>query len=154
VNDFHNWGSWSPYEKIDPTMTRRLSGSPSGKGAVYEWEGKGKAGAGRMEIIEAGPPARLAIKLDFIKPFEGHNVAEFTFAPRARETIPAATVSGSQGSTTEIVATELRLTEVTWAMSGPSPLMARVIGLFVDLDRMIGKDFETGLANLKSLTER
>jgi hypothetical protein len=136
VNDFHNWGSWSPYEKIDPTMTRRLSGAPSGKGAIYEWEGKGKAGAGRMEIIDTQAPSKVQIKLDFIKPFEGHNIAQFTFAPQAGQAASIAT------------------TEATWAMSGPSPLMAKVIGLFIDLDRMIGKDFETGLANLKRLTER
>ena len=112
-------------------MTRRLSGEASGKGAVYEWEGKGKAGGGRMEITNASPPSKVMIKLDFIKPFEGHNTAEFSFDAKGN-----------------------RATEVTWAMFGPSPFMARLMGLFINLDRMIGKDFETGLANLKSATER
>jgi hypothetical protein len=131
VNDFHNWGTWSPYEKIDPTMTRRLSGEASGKGAVYEWEGKGKAGAGRMEITNASPPSKVTIKLDFMKPFEDHNTAEFSFDAKGN-----------------------RATEVTWSMFGQSPFMAKLMGLFINLDRMIGKDFETGLANLKSATER
>jgi hypothetical protein len=138
VNDFHNWGSWSPYEKIDPTMTRRLSGEASGKGAVYEWEGKGKAGAGRMEITDASLPSKVTIKLDFTKPFEAHNTAEFSFEGKGDRTGRAAT----------------HVTEVTWAMFGPSPFMAKLMGLFINLDRMVGKDFETGLANLKSATER
>jgi hypothetical protein len=142
VNDFHNWGAWSPYEKIDPTMTRRLSGQASGKGAIYEWDSKGKAGAGRMEIIDAQSPSKIRIKLDFIKPFEGHNIAEFTFDAKG----------GS--AATEATWSEATWSEATWSMSGPSPFMAKLMGLFINLDRMIGKDFETGLANLKSATER
>ena len=133
INDFRNWGSWSPYEKLDPTMRRKLSGAESGKGAVYEWEGNGKAGAGRMEIIGSTPPSKVTIKLDFIKPFEGHNTAEFT--------LEGAGEAGAQ-------------TQVTWAMYGPAPYMAKLMGLFINMDRMIGKDFETGLANLKAITER
>jgi hypothetical protein len=132
INDFRNWGSWSPWEKLDPTMRRKLSGAESGKGAVYEWEGKGKVGAGRMEIIGATPPAKITIKLDFIKPFEGHNTAEFTL-----DANPANAA-----------------TELTWAMYGPAPYMAKLMGLFMNMDKMIGKDFETGLANLKTITER
>jgi uncharacterized protein YndB with AHSA1/START domain len=129
INDFHRWGSWSPYETKDPAMKRTMSGPASGAGAVYEWEGDtGKVGSGRMEIIDASP-SRIAIKLDFLKPFEGHNVAEFTLEPNGD------------------------LTRVTWAMHGPSSLVHKVMGLFVNLDRMIGDDFQTGLANLKSLAE-
>jgi uncharacterized protein YndB with AHSA1/START domain len=129
INDFHRWGSWSPYETKDPAMKRTMSGPASGTGAVYEWEGDtGKVGSGRMEIINASP-SRITIKLDFLKPFEGHNVADFTLEPKGD------------------------LTKVTWAMQGPSSLVHKVMGLFMNLDRMIGDDFQTGLANLKSLAE-
>jgi hypothetical protein len=130
VNDFHRWGSWSPYEKLDPGIKRSFSGADSGVGAVYEWAGSSKAGQGRMEITEAPAPSRVAIKLDFLKPFEAHNVATFTLEP--------------QGGATN----------VTWAMDGPTPYMAKVIHLFFDMDRMVGRDFETGLSNLKAVAER
>lgn len=130
IDDFHSWPSWSPYEKLDPEMKRSLSGAPRGKGAVYAWDGNGKAGAGRMEITEATPPTRVAIQLDFIRPFETRNTAEFTLAPK--------------GETTA----------VTWAMFGPSPYVAKVLGIFVDMDSMIGKDFEAGLASLKRAAEK
>jgi hypothetical protein len=97
---------------------------------VYEWEGNSKVGKGRMEVIDAPPPSRVAIKLDFLKPFEAHNTAEFTLTPR--------------GSTTD----------VTWAMHGPNLFIGKVMSLFVSMDRMVGKDFETGLANLKAEAER
>src|SRR5262245_27979980 len=129
VNDFHRWGAWSPYETKDPAMKRTISGPVSGNGAVYEWDGDaGKVGAGRMEITETSP-SRIAIKLDFSKPFEGHNIAEFTFEPKG-------------GST-----------NVTWAMHGPSSYLHKIMGLFLNLDRMIGNDFETGLVNLRTLAE-
>jgi uncharacterized protein YndB with AHSA1/START domain len=130
IDDFHRWGAWSPYEKLDPDMKRTFGGAPAGKGATYAWEGNSKAGAGHMEITESTPSSKIAIKLDFIKPFEGHNVAEFTLQP--------------QGDATQ----------VTWAMSGPSPYVAKVMGIFFNMDQMIGKDFETGLANLKTATEK
>src|ERR1700730_469368 len=82
INDFHNWGSWSPYEKLDPSMKKSFSGAASGKGSVYEWEGNSKAGKGRMEIVESSIPNKITIKLDFLKPFEGHNTSEFTMSPR------------------------------------------------------------------------
>ena len=129
INDFHRWGSWSPYEKLDPAMKRNMTGAASGKGAVYEWEGNAKAGTGRMEITESAPDSRVAIQLDFSKPMEGHDVAEFTLEPRG-------------GST-----------QVTWAMHGASPYYAKVIGVFFSMDRMIGTDFEAGLANLKRIAE-
>jgi carbon monoxide dehydrogenase subunit G len=129
INDFHRWESWSPYEKLDPDMKRSFSGADSGTGAVYEWEGNSKVGQGRMEITEAAP-SRTAIKLDFLKPMQAHNVATFTLEP--------------QGGATN----------VTWAMDGPSPYMAKVMHLFFNMDRMVGRDFETGLSNLKAVAER
>jgi hypothetical protein len=129
INDFHRWGSWSPYENKDPAMKRSYGGAESGKGAVYTWEGNKNVGAGRMEILQASVPTTIVIKLDFFKPFEGHNTAEFTMLPR--------------GDTTRL----------SWKIHGPAPLMSRVMQVFMDMDRMIGKDFEVGLANLKKLTE-
>jgi hypothetical protein len=128
VNDFHQWGTWSPYEKLDPAMKRTYAGAAAGKGAVYEWEGNSKAGQGRMQIIEAAP-TRTAIQLDFIKPFAAHNIAAFTTQPL--------------GNTTQ----------VTWSMEGSSPFMHKLVGLFLNMDKMIGGDFETGLGNLKALAE-
>jgi uncharacterized protein YndB with AHSA1/START domain len=130
VNDFHQWDGWSPYEHKDPAMKRSYSGAESGKGAVYAWDGNNNVGSGRMEILETRAPSRIVIKLDFIKPFEGHNTAEFTMLP--------------QGDATNLA----------WTMVGPAPFMSRLMQVFIDLDRMIGKDFEAGLANLKKLTEK
>jgi uncharacterized protein YndB with AHSA1/START domain len=130
INEFDRWAAWSPYEKLDPAMKRTRSGPAAGQGAIYEWEGNDKVGRGRMEIAEASPPSKVAIKLDFIKPFEAHNVAEFTLQPK------------DDG------------THVTWVMYGPAPYVSKLMGLFFNMDRMIGKDFEAGLANLKSLTEK
>lgn len=129
VNDFHQWSAWSPYEKLDPTMKRTYAGAAAGQGAVYEWEGNSKAGQGRMQIIDAAP-TRTAIQLDFIKPFRAHNIAAFTAQP--------------QGDATR----------VTWSMEGPAPFIHKVVGLFLNMDKMIGGDFETGLANLKTLAEK
>ena len=111
-------------------MKRTFSGAPSGKGSVYAWEGNSKVGAGRMEILESTPSNKLLIKLDFIKPFEGHNTAEYTLVP--------------SGDTTQ----------VTWAMYGPAPYVSKLMGVFVSMDSMIGKDFEAGLANLKAAAEK
>jgi uncharacterized protein YndB with AHSA1/START domain len=130
INDFHQWGTWSPYEHKDPAMKRTYSGAESGKGAIYAWEGNKNVGSGRMEILDASAPSKIVIKLDFFTPFEAHNTAEFTMLP--------------QGDATN----------VTWLMHGPAPLMSRVMQVFINLDNMIGEDFETGLANLKRLTER
>ena len=129
IADLKAWQAWSPYEKKDPGMKRTLSGAPNGKGAIYEWDGNKNVGAGRMEILETSPPAKIVIKLDFFKPFAAHNTAEFTMLP--------------QGDATN----------VTWVMHGPASLMSKLMQVFMNLDRMIGKDFEIGLANLKRLTE-
>ncbi len=130
INDFHRWGAWSLYEKKDPAMKRTFSGAATGQGAVYEWEGDRNVGKGRMEIMESSLPSTVAIKLDFFEPFEAHNVAEFTLE--------------STGNSTK----------VTWAMHGPSPYLAKVMHIFFDMDRMVGKDFETGLTNLKTIAEQ
>src|SRR6266478_6911702 len=130
INDFHQWGTWSPYENKDPAMKRSYSGAASGQGAVYAWEGNKNVGSGRMEILEAAAPSKIVIKLDFFKPFEGHNTAEFTMLP--------------QGDATNL----------TWVMHGPAVFMSRLMQVFINLDNMIGKDFEVGLANLKKLAEK
>lgn len=130
INDFHNWPSWSPWEKIDPDMKRTMSGPASGPGAVYAWEGNSKAGAGRMEITEAVPSSKILIKLDFLKPFEAHNTVDY--------------VLERQGSATNVI----------WAMYGPSPFVSKVMQVFMSMDKMIGKDFEAGLANMKAVAEK
>jgi hypothetical protein len=130
INDFHQWVSWSPYENKDPAMKRSYSGAECGKGAVYGWEGNSNVGAGRMEILEMSAPSKILIKLDFFKPFEGHNTAEFTMLP--------------QGDATNL----------NWVMRGPAPFISKLMQVFMNLDHMIGKDFEVGLANLKKLTEK
>lgn len=130
INDFHSWPAWSPWEKLDPAMQRTHSGAPAGKGAAYAWVGNSKVGEGRMEILESAPSSKVSIKLDFIKPFEGHNIADFTLTP--------------QGDTTQ----------VHWAMHGPAPYITKLMGIFVSMDSMIGKDFEAGLANMKAAAEK
>ena len=130
LNDFHNWPGWSPWEKKDPAMKRTHGGAASGKGAAYTWEGNKDVGTGGMEIVDSAPPSRLTIKLDFMKPFEAHNVVDFALAP--------------QGNATR----------VNWSMQGPAPFMSKVMQVFMSMDRMVGKDFESGLANLKALAEK
>src|SRR5271154_6432193 len=132
INNFHQWANWSPWENKDSAMKRSYSGAESGRGAVYAWDGNKNVGSGRMEILDASSPSKITIKLDFFKPFEGHNTAEFTFV---RERDAAAT-------------------NVIWVMQGPSSFMSKVMQVFMDLDKMIGRDFEAGLANLKTLTEK
>jgi hypothetical protein len=129
IEDFRKFGLWSPYERLDPSMTRTFSGSKKGKGAVYEWSGKGKVGKGRMEIAHTSAPLMAVMRLDFIKPFRTQNIVEFTLRP--------------EGSSTS----------VTWAMRGANPYIAKWIQLVYNMDRMVGRDFEAGLANLKALAE-
>jgi hypothetical protein len=129
INDFHRWTTWSPYEKYDPALKRTYDGAPSGKGAVYAWDGNSQAGRGRMEILET-TPTKTVIKLDFFAPFEAHNTAEFSAVPAGDAT------------------------EVTWAMNGPSPFVTKLMGVFMNMDKMIGKDFEEGLATLKAKAEK
>ncbi|MCC8963133.1 SRPBCC family protein [Bradyrhizobium sp. Pear76] len=130
INDFRQWTVWSPYENRDAAMKRVYSGAERGQGAAYAWDGNKNVGSGRMEILQSAAPSKIVIKLDFFKPFEGHNTAEFTMLP--------------QGDATS----------VTWTMYGPAVFMSKVMQVFINLDHMIGKDFEAGLANLKKLTEK
>jgi uncharacterized protein YndB with AHSA1/START domain len=129
IADFRSWPAWSPYEKKDPAMKKTFSGAAIGKGAIYEWDGDKNVGAGRIEITEATPPSRVALNLDMWKPFEAHNQVEFTLQPLGNATM------------------------VTWAMNGHTPFFAKIIHVFMDMDRMVGGDFEIGLANLKSIAE-
>jgi uncharacterized protein YndB with AHSA1/START domain len=130
IEGLKRWAEWSPYEARDPAMKRTYGGAESGKGAVYDWDGNDQVGKGRMEIVEATPPHKVTIKLDFLKPFEGHNTAELTVQPKGGQTI------------------------VTWAMYGPSTFMTKLIGTFMDMDDMIGRDFAAGLAKLKTVVEK
>jgi uncharacterized protein YndB with AHSA1/START domain len=130
INDLKAWEAWSPYEKKDPAMKRSFGSVTSGKGASYAWQGDRNVGEGRMEIMEASPPSKVLIKLDFVEPFEAHNTAEFTLEPEGEGT------------------------QVTWAIYGPSAFVTKVMGLFFDIDTMIGRDFEAGLADLKTVAEK
>jgi uncharacterized protein YndB with AHSA1/START domain len=130
IADFRRWEAWSPWEKIDPAMRKTYSGAPNGTGAVYEWQGNSKVGQGRMELTEMSPPKSATVKLDFLKPFEAHNTARFTLTP-------------ADGGT-----------DVTWSMFGPSPFVTKVMGVFFNMENMVGKDFERGLASLKTESER
>ena len=129
INDFHRWGAWSPYEHKDPDMKRIFSGAASGRGSIYEWAGNSNVGSGRMEIVESSAPSKVTIQLDFLKPFEAHNIATFTMEP-AGET-----------------------TNVTWIMDGSTPFVGKIMHVFLNMDRMVGTDFEAGLANLKTAVE-
>lgn len=128
LEDFHRWPEWSPWEQLDPTMQRSFSGNANGKGAVYDWTSKGKAGAGRMEIREV-EASRLLIQLDFFKPFKASNMAEFTWV------------------------TEGDATQLNWAMFGPSPFISKLMGLVFNMDKLVGKDFEKGLENMRAVLE-
>jgi hypothetical protein len=128
IVDFRAWPRWSPWEKLDPALERRHGGAAAGVGAVYEWRGNSKAGQGRMEITGA-TPAAITIRLEFIKPFPASNTAEFRLTP-----VGAAT-------------------DVDWAMFGPRPFMMKLFGVFMDMDKLVGKDFEAGLAAMKQVAE-
>jgi len=129
VDDFHRWDAWSPWEKIDPAMKRTFAGPESGKDASYSWAGNDKAGEGRMTIVEHQPDARIGIRLEFIKPWTETCQAAFTFAPE------------SEG------------TNVTWTMDGTHTYVSKVFCVFMDMDKMIGTDFEKGLGQLKTVAE-
>ena len=129
LNDFHHFGRWSPWQKLDPAMVVTHSGAASGPGAIYTWTGNKEVGAGRMEILKQTPDSQVTVKLDFLEPFESHNTSEYSL--------------NAVGNTTV----------VTWAMFGPSPFISKLMGIFVSMDSMIGKDFERGLANLKAVAE-
>jgi uncharacterized protein YndB with AHSA1/START domain len=129
IIDFHRWTEWSPWEGLDPNMQRTYTGPDAGVGAVYEWEGSRKVGKGRMEIVDAEAPSTVGIELDFLKPFKSHNHTRF--------------VLGGVGDATT----------VTWSMRGPKTFMTKVMGIFTSMDKLVGRDFEKGLAQLKGATE-
>ena len=129
IADFHNWTRWSPWEDLDPNLQRTYSGAPAGVGAAYAWSGNRKAGQGRMEIVEATEPSTVRIDLRFEKPFKARNDSVFTIEQAG---------SGSR---------------VTWSLTGRKTLMTKVMGLFTSMDKMIGPDFEKGLARLKETAE-
>jgi hypothetical protein len=131
INDLQAMKAWSPYEKKDPAMQRSFSGPAAGVGAKYAWAGDKNIGEGRMEIIESKPNEKIALRLEFLKPFEATHTAEFTLQP------------GSDGSTT-----------VTWAMTGQLKYVFKIVHLFFNMDAMVGKDFEAGLVDLKTMAER
>lgn len=129
VNDFHRWEAWSPWAKMDPHMKTTFEGPASGQGAKYSWVGNKKVGEGKMTVIQSEPPGLVRIKLEFLKPMRATNTANFTFQPE------------SQG------------TKVTWTMSGTNGFMGKMFFLFMDMEKLIGPDFEKGLAALKAIVE-
>ena len=129
LEDFHNWPAWSPWEHLDPAMKRSMSGSASGVGAVYEWNGNDKVGQGRMTITDAKTGEEIGIKLEFMKPFQATNVTTFLLSPEATGT------------------------RVLWAMEGRNNFVAKAMCIFMPMDKMVGGDFERGLATLKQVAE-
>jgi uncharacterized protein YndB with AHSA1/START domain len=129
VNDFHKWEAWNPWGKIDPAMKQTYEGVPAGVGAIYAWTGNNEVGEGRMTITESRPSDLVRVKLEFFKPFAATNTAEFTFKPEGNQTA------------------------VTWSMFGQNNFMAKAIHLFMNMDKMIGGQFEKGLASMKSVVE-
>jgi hypothetical protein len=129
VNDFHRWNGWSPYAKLDPTMTVTYEGAPAGVGARYSWSGDRRIGEGRMTIVESKPAERIAIDLEFSRPMAARNVATFTFVPDGAGT------------------------RVTWAMQGRNGFMAKAFGMVMNMDKLVGSQFEEGLASMKALAE-
>lgn len=130
LNDFNQWAKWSPWEKMDLVMQKTMSGAASGKGAVYHWKGNKKVGEGRMEILESSPDTSVKVDLQFIAPFKAHNLTLFTLTPR----------NGA--------------THVNWSMTGKKAFIMKLMGVFMNMDKMVGKDFEAGLANLKMEAEK
>jgi hypothetical protein len=130
IANLHAWGPWSPWEKKDPAMKRTFSGPDSGVGAAYAWEGDKNVGSGKMTILEATAPGKVVIKLEFLKPFEATNTAEFTLQP--------------QGDSTTI----------NWAMYGKNKFLSKLVCVFMSMEKMVGPDFEAGLAGLKALAEK
>jgi hypothetical protein len=130
VNDFHKWEAWSPWAKLDPACRYSYAGSAAGTGALFSWSGNNKVGEGNMTILESRPDELVRIKLEFLKPFKATSTSEFTFKPEGYQTA------------------------VTWSMSGKNNFMAKAMGLVMNCDKMVGGDFERGLANLKSIVEK
>jgi uncharacterized protein YndB with AHSA1/START domain len=133
INDLHAQAQWSPFEK-DPNMKRVHSGAPAGKGAIYEWDGNRQVGAGRIAITDSLPPSRVSLALDMTRPFEAHNKVDFVLEQAGAAATKA-------------------MTKVTWAMQGRQPFMAKLMSLFINCDKMVGGEFERGLAKLKTIAE-
>jgi Polyketide cyclase / dehydrase and lipid transport len=129
VNDFHNWEAWSPWAKLDPAMKQTHEGAPAGTGAIYSWSGNNEVGEGQMTITESRPSDLIRIKLEFFKPFRATNTTEFTLKPEGNEIA------------------------VTWSMSGKNNFIAKAVHLFMNMDKMVGGQFEKGLAQMKSVVE-
>jgi uncharacterized protein YndB with AHSA1/START domain len=129
VNDFHKWEAWNPWAKLDPAMKQTYEGAPTGTGAIYTWTGNKQVGEGRMTLTESRPNELIRINLEFLKPFAATSTAAFTFTPQGNQTA------------------------VTWSMNGKLNFMAKAIHLFMDMDKMIGANFEKGLAHMKSVVE-
>ncbi len=130
IANLKSMNTWNPFVEPDPAIKIAYTGPDSGKGAAHTWSGNSKVGAGRIEITDATPSSRVALQLDMIKPMKAHNAVEFTLQPNGNGTL------------------------VTWTMSGNQPLMAKVMNVFIDCDRMVGSQFEKGLASLKKIVER
>lgn len=129
VNDFHRWPAWSPWEKLDPAIKRTFEGAPAGTGAIYGWAGNSKVGEGRCTITESRPHDLIRIRLDFIKPFASISTTEYTFKQEGTQTT------------------------VTWSMAGRKNFICKAMGLVMSMDKMVGEQFEEGLANLKAISE-
>src|SRR5207245_4400774 len=129
VNDFHKWEAWNPWAKLDPAMKQAYEGAPAGSGAIYTWSGNNEVGEGRMTITESRPSDLIRIKLEFFKPFAATNTAEFTFKPEGNQTA------------------------VTWSMTGNNNFMAKAVHLLMNMDTMVGGQFEKGLAQMGSVVE-
>jgi uncharacterized protein YndB with AHSA1/START domain len=129
IADLHQWSAWSPYEKLDPQMKKVFNGTPGAAGASYYWSGNAKAGEGTMTVRELMPPSKITMQRDILKPIEEHNVVEFNLEP-------------TDGGT-----------RVTWAMRGANSYLSKIVGVFMNMDTMIGKEFEDGLASLKTAVE-
>ncbi len=130
VTDLRRGVEWSPYEKKDPAMKKTFSGPATGPGSQLAWDGNSDVGAGTLTIADAKAPSKVVLKLDMTRPMEGHNTIEYDLAPE----------SGG--------------TKMTWSMHGPMNLISKVMCTFMSLDKMVGKDFEDGLRNLKTIAER
>jgi hypothetical protein len=129
VNDFRNWSAWSPYQKRDPAMKKTYAGAEQGTGAIYSWNGNNEVGEGRSTIVECRENELIRIKLEFLRPFKCISTAEFTFQPQGRESV------------------------VTWSLLGKNSFMGKAMSLVMNMDKMIGGDFEKGLADLKAVVE-
>jgi uncharacterized protein YndB with AHSA1/START domain len=129
VNDFHKWEAWSPWAKLDPAAKNTFDGPASGVGAGFAWEGNDQVGVGRMTITESKPAERIAIKLEFLKPFASTAATEYTFKGDGKQTT------------------------MTWAMTGEKNFVSKMMCLFMNMDKMVGGQFETGLASIKGIVE-